>query len=335
MFQRQSGSAWHSLRWLTIRSRVGRIAWAGLFGVTLSATMSSYTSALITSDTPGSHVVATGKRTFGLNLDGVGVLAYGSTWADLFPFCTASLITDRHAITAAHCFDRDYDGQIDPLAFAFDDPVIGFQYGDGAHVIRSFGISAIQLSPTWPEFPADLAVVTFDERLPDELPRYPLYGPLDEVGLRAVFVGYGKTGSGALGVDPLIPTTPPVKRAGLNRYDAVLGSARIILGYDFDSGLDENYVMAIDGFQSDLGFGVEAHFQAHFQTPNFFEFPDELSEFSDEFSRIFRHPTFLANLFELFWPVFSRMRSHRADYIRGDDFQTGGMCSGTFPAVGR
>jgi hypothetical protein len=38
---------------------------------------------------------------------------------------------------------------------------------------------------------------------------------------------------------------------------------------------------------------------------------------------------------QLFGPVFSRMRSHRADYIRGDDFQTGGMCSGTFPAVGR
>lgn len=86
------------------------------------------------------------------------------------------------------------------------------------------------------------------------------YGLDNEVGQRTVLTGYGATGHGATGIDEAASSVI-VKRAGLNRYDAVRDES--VLAYDFDSGQDEHNALAIFGFTSDLGFGVDEALSAH------------------------------------------------------------------------
>ncbi|MEX2139874.1 MAG: trypsin-like serine protease [Pirellulales bacterium] len=173
--------------------------------------------AIVTSDTPGSHVVAPGETAFGLNLDGVARVEIGYPQIDvILRSASAALISDRHIITAAHVFDAEADGLVD--TFLFEERLrlsAAFDAAGGPATI-TFSKVSVRISPDWNDTFADLAIVELDQPAPEGIPRYPLYGVGDELGQPTVVVGYGATGHGSTGVTD----TSSVKRAGLNRFEA-------------------------------------------------------------------------------------------------------------------
>jgi hypothetical protein len=250
-------------RWTSSSLRL-RVSTVHCFLV-LIVCLGSNAHAIVTSDTPGSHVVAPGTITFGLNLDGVARVEIG--YPDiplLLRSASGALISDRHMITAAHVFDQQPDGRVDTFPFEeFLRFSATFEAAGGPTTI-TFAKTSVRIMPNWPDTFADLAIVELDQPAPASVPRYPLYGVGDELGQPTVVVGYGATGHGATGVND----ESTIKRAGLNRFEAFgeeidLGSADRIppgaaLVIDFDSGLASNNTL-LEHFRvpSDLGFGAD------------------------------------------------------------------------------
>jgi hypothetical protein len=90
--------------------------------------------AIITSDEAGSHVVVPGQPAFGVNLDGVALIGRRlpnvNTFTTLTPICSAALISHRHLLCAAHCFDVDSDGAVDEIYTAITHTA-AFELADG------------------------------------------------------------------------------------------------------------------------------------------------------------------------------------------------------------
>lgn len=130
--------------------------------------------------------------------------------------CSAVAIDERHVLTAAHCFDIDADGAIDPGATA---SVLFNHLGDAAHVVPAEGVERVFLHPAWTGFDApslndDLAILRLHAALPPEIPRYPPFdGPVAD-GQELAIVGYGASGYGDEG--HVIPASTVVKRVGGN-----------------------------------------------------------------------------------------------------------------------
>ena len=143
--------------------------------------------------------------------------------------CTATPITPRHILTAAHCAARvPMCGMLFILNFG----------ADRSHLIR---ISAITLHPDTNRARLsvfdDLAVLTLSEPLPPELPIYPIFPDRLFSGDTVTMVGYGWPGDGVTGFRFPGNSDPTIKRWGANVVDTVLLDEAPTADADDDAGM--------------------------------------------------------------------------------------------------
>jgi hypothetical protein len=147
---------------------------------------------------------------------GVGSLQIqsgGSTF-----ICTATPISARHVISAAHCLDLDANGSVDIPPSNVD---FILNYGsDISHIIEA---SALFVHPDWTGFASpsvndDVAVIELSTPLPDGVPIYGLNSdPFVSIETLSM-VGHGQSGDGVNGYT--VGASFSVKRGGGNDADS-------------------------------------------------------------------------------------------------------------------
>jgi hypothetical protein len=86
--------------------------------------------ALVTSDAAGPHLVTPDALTYGLKLAGAAIVDGLSPSGQAKSACSAALISDRHVLCAAPCFDDNGDGQPESPMAPFADAIV-FQLASG------------------------------------------------------------------------------------------------------------------------------------------------------------------------------------------------------------
>lgn len=195
----------------------------------------------------------------GTGYDGVVAIARGGVIE-----CTGALLySGRHILTAAHCFNLDeVTPNLDPNESEY---TVFFDLPGGRVPVA---VSQIFINPEWSAdsyFNHDIAVIELAESAPETAERYQIYTNGDEIFQTITRVGYGSKGTGNTGEVEL--DANPIKRQGLNRYDAFADrfnrsrGFRIIpgtqLAYDFDNGLRANDAFGQDAGIFDPGFGLQ------------------------------------------------------------------------------
>ena len=146
-------------------------------------------------------------------------------------------ISRYHVLTAAHTFDRNFDGTADVLPSE-----ITFNLNFDGDLDYSIGSSALVLHPDFTGFRPwlindDLAIITLSSPLPEGVTIYELYRDTFSLGTVLTMVGYGKSGDGVSGYSGL--GSYSVKRTGQNAIDLFgaddeNGGSNEIFAFDFD-----------------------------------------------------------------------------------------------------
>jgi Ca2+-binding RTX toxin-like protein len=174
----------------------------------------------------------------------------------------ALLLSGRHILTAAHCFNDDRDRpnlSPDPTPYQ-----VTFNTPSGP--VR-LPVQRIFIHPDWradPDSNNDIAILELAATAPDAADRYDIYRGFDEVEQVARRVGWGAAGTGQRGE---VADSAAVQRTGFNRYDALgdvfnrNGAARVLpgtqLAYDFDNGQVQNDALGRQYGLNDLGLGFQ------------------------------------------------------------------------------
>jgi Trypsin len=163
-------------------------------------------------DSPNNRIDPNTNPTFA----GVGVMSNG---------CTGTAITPSHILTVVHCGSAN--------SFIVNN-------SDGTQTSYS-GTTTFNPGANFPF--NDLAILSLDAPLPNNIPTYGLFGQSLTQGTRITMVGYGGSGNGDVGVS--INADSLIKRIGQNVVDAYLDSQQ-----DISSSYQPLYVFDFDGSNS-------------------------------------------------------------------------------------
>jgi len=156
----------------------------------------------------------------------------GSIWitkGDSNYIATATPISDRHLLSAAHAVDIDGNGVSDADSVTF---VLNY----GSDISHQIAASSWTIHPDFTGFTGsnhvdDMLIIELASPLPAGVPLYELRSTPVGAGTTFTMVGYGKSGYGDIGwtVDPSFS----VKRVGYNNADQFFEGARE-WRYDYD-----------------------------------------------------------------------------------------------------